>query len=54
MTYKKMPMTELTISEVRKALLDLPEKLARGALVGVVALFAGAKAMVLGHGGGTE
>jgi prevent-host-death family protein len=27
--YKSMPMTELTISEARKALLDLPEKLAR-------------------------
>ena len=27
--YKRLPMTELTISEARKALLDLPEKLAR-------------------------
>jgi PHD/YefM family antitoxin component YafN of YafNO toxin-antitoxin module len=27
--YKRSPMTELTISEARKALLDLPEKLAR-------------------------
>jgi PHD/YefM family antitoxin component YafN of YafNO toxin-antitoxin module len=27
--YKRMAMTELTISEARKALLDLPEKLAR-------------------------
>jgi len=27
--YKRVPMTELTISEARKALLDLPEKLAR-------------------------
>jgi prevent-host-death family protein len=27
--YKRTPMTELTISEARKALLDLPEKLAR-------------------------
>jgi prevent-host-death family protein len=26
---KRLPMTELTISEARKALLDLPEKLAR-------------------------
>ena len=27
--YKRLSMTELTISEARKALLDLPEKLAR-------------------------
>ena len=27
--YKRVAMTELTISEARKALLDLPEKLAR-------------------------
>jgi hypothetical protein len=27
--YKRALMTELTISEARKALLDLPEKLAR-------------------------
>ena len=27
--YKRTPVTELTISEARKALLDLPEKLAR-------------------------